>query len=627
MNVKSSSSLVAVFILITLAFAPPADAGFTFAQPEINLVESTFQSFAQTNVHAAIDADGNAHAVWEDPREGPGKIYGTTVLPNRYVFNSYSVYEGVSTSTYFAPCIMTMNSDPEHLKVMGASMDTPPSLILSDYDISTLPLDIDPQDVSDYLVTPVGSIIDLDAVSWGYNQFFVFIYDGSIYYGLYDGLLTNWTLSGTISPGTNEEYSMPHLAMDSDGYIYMSFNRLNTLSGLCELIARRSIDPHSLVAGFASTDRSIDNAWSSIGFLNAITVIGTAGNLRVSVVYINPTASLPPTYCRTDTNGDWFSMTAFNGIRTQANSGGGTSVTGVDCLYDPAGRLYVVWNDNRTSGHRDIYGSVSYDFGLTFEYNTLLVSNNTTTLFGPDLALGYHPGQIAVSYARVKDGFQDPFMLLSSAEFYDACDDPPSTLWDGYSGVEIDNSLYHGATGAGSSYRLVTETAKGMLIRNYGIIEQQGVVELYFYDSMTTDADFSINLNNDNLKGVIRMLGVRNETTQYNYSYYNGTDWIDSGGTRSAGWHHVVMTVNDTGVDFELELTPWSSMTYSDSVFTSFTSLEIEGGSDSDPYNVDDIQIEVTALPVSPQYLPVDGPAMVLIALMMIGLMIARFRL
>ncbi len=617
-------------VVVTICMIPSSvKAGFAFAQPEINLVEETHRPAVQSDVRTAFDSVGNVHAVWTDTRDSLYKIYGNTVLQNRALLTSYLVYEGSISVEYISPCIMSTVADPEHVRVMGASETVPPFLVLADCDLTTLPAYIDPTDVSEYEVIAATGIYDLETFRWGYNQNFVFTDSGNLFYGYYDGLMMNWHLSGVMTPGPNEVYSSPRLDADQDGFIYMSFCLLNSASGQCQLLARRSVDPFILAGGFTTTDRFIDSTFWSSPYSHAIAVNGYAGNLRVTVVYADPLATMPPTYVKTDTNGNWFSADPFNGPRTQANIGGGFSITDLDCGYDEAGRLYVVWNDNRTIGHRDIYGSVSYDFGLTFELNRLLVNNNTTTMDGPDLALGFTPGQIAVSYARVVDGFQDPYVLFSSPEFYDSCDSPPNVFWDGFSGVAMDTSLFHGQTGAGTSYRLETESVKGMLVRNYGIVEQQGVVELYFYDPLTPmpgASDFYIVLNNDNLKGVIRMLGVRNDTTQSNYSYYNGSQWIDWGGVRTAGWHHVILTVNDDGIMMQLEHTTGNYLTWSDTGLTSFTSLEIEGGSDSDPFHVDDILLEVTALPVSPTEIPVDGLVPILIGLIVTGVLVVRSR-
>ncbi len=261
---------------------------------------------------------------------------------------------------------------------------------------------------------------------------------------------------------------------------------------------------------------------------------------------------------------------------------------------------------------------VSFDFGESFGLDSLIDTAGWEVLEKPCLSMGYTPGTIAVTYVhREGSDPHHPYTLVSFSEFYDSCDNPPAMFWDGYGGVTQDSSLYHGATGMGTSYRLASAMNRGELLRDYGTSEQQGVVELYFYDSMTDQADFSVILNNDNLKGVIRMLGVRNDTTQSNYSYFDGTQWINWGGPRTVGWHHAIVTVNDTGILMELETSPGTYLSIADTAFTAFTSIEIEGGSDSDPYNVDDIRVEANSLNAAPP-VPVDSEVSILLTILLL---------
>lgn len=630
-------SMVGFYVALLMLFSAlpatvPVVSGITFSQPEIRLIEELFIARYQNEIDVSFDFDGNVHAVWNDDREGIYKIYGNTILTTGSPIGSYSCHAGISAETYVMPSIVSDMSNPYGLFVIGTALTTPAQLIGSSYDINYLPDSVHATDLmNDLELTPPITVDGLTAIWTDVWVNFVFEYDGSLYYGDFEYGSEIWTLRGSITPSPEDEYVTPSLAKDSDGFIYLCYTTIDSFSITSTLVAQRSNDQFSFLSGFGP-QREIVQVGDTNGFVSSISATGAFFNsdLQVAVIFYHNSAIPPYVTCVCDHNGDWMSSLGFNGVFNNLNPGIGNYVNGLDIAYDSVGRLYAVYVDDRSSIPQ-IYGSTSYDYGDSFTLDQHIPTNGYEILEQPSLAVGYTPGNIAVGYIHKEGALpHHPYILVSQSEFFDTCDFPPDIFWDSYGGVEADYALYHGLTGDGVSYRLITGEVKGELIRDYGTVENQGALELYFYDPVYLEpgaAEFSVALNNDNLKGVIRMLGVRNDTNQSNYSYHDGSQWVDWGGARTVGWHHIIVTVNDDGIVMQLESSPGSYLSYQDMDFTSFTSIEIEGGGTSDPYNVDDIRVETYPVPLPPPPLPVDSGMAVLMSLAAIGSLLLKKRL
>jgi hypothetical protein len=632
---KSIAKLVCMmFLTMFIVSGGPAHA-FPFAYPEIELVESEHGDAFKTDVSSVFDAHGNIHAVWADART-PGelpKLYGNTVLRDRNPFGSYLVFGDDVDFEYVSPVVLSNKDYPDRLYTLGIRVTSDPNMIvLARHDLN-LPVSVNTVELSTFTVpVPPGMFFtDLNAVWTDHILNFAFISNNRVYYGTYDISANNWSYSGAVAMPPDVTVSNLSMTSDGAGYIYLAYNEHDDITFWNKLFTRRSNQPKTFSAGLLP-ERIVAESYDS--YRSVIAATGnrdTNLNLRVSIVHTPEMATFPELICVTEENGLWELSDPFGHYSTDIDFGF-FPYHAMDIDYDQAGRLYAVWEQDD-----HLYGSISSNAGQTFG---AIMPLGPYDLEGRiSLGMGHIPGNVTVVYQKYHIfPYAVPFALVSMSDIFDSCDKLPAEtdFWDGYSGVSLDTSRYHGQTSSGpgidpSSYRLTTESLKSGdgLLRDFGIEEHQGVLELYFYDSMTTEADFSIVFENSNAKNVVRMLGVRNEEHTNDYLYFDGTDWVQLAG-RHVGWHHVIVTIDDDGTYIQIEEEPETGVyqTYLDMAFTSFTSILIEGGSDSDPYNVDDIRVETIPIdgfpPVVP--LPVDSWVTILILMSVIGLILARFR-
>lgn len=618
---------VVIFIIMLAGGLTAPVGGYPFITPEIPLVEPEHSDFYKEHIDTTFDMGNNAHAVWIDWRDGMGKIFGNTVLRDRTTLISYPSYTGDPAIPHSMPVILSDQLYPDRLYVLGTTdIVDPQELLLARYDLN-LPGSVNPQDISSFPLME-SMISDFQAVWTMDNLNFVFVYDTMLFTGTYSIVSNTWIEFGPIDTNPDIVFSNPRLARDNMGYIYLTYNRFNTYLMQNTLVVRRSIEPCFLAQGFGP-ERQVDFD-VSYEMVPSIAATGPGpAPLSVSIAYYREGATFPVILCATEVNGPWGAPVPLGGWVAQVNTPYDI-LQDVHAGYDRAGRLYVVW-----VSFDQLLGDISHDTGMSFGADRMLTPAGMI-LSGPvSLALGNIAGNVAIGFMGDTGTsiYANPYMLVSMSDIYDACDMHPSLtgFWDTYTGVEVDIELFHGNTGYPlGSYRLTTESLRDGdgVIRDYGLVEQQGLVELYFYDSESVTADFTVGLDNANARGVMRMLGVRNETNTHDYQYYNGTEWIDWA-SRANGWHHVIITVDDDGIEMKLEAVPDSGtyVTYQDAVFTSFTSIFIEGGSETDPYNVDDIRVETIPLGAPPVHpLPVDTLWSILILTLILGIVLSRLR-
>ncbi|MCD4652820.1 hypothetical protein K8T06_02675, partial [bacterium] len=323
-------------------------------------------------------------------------------------------------------------------------------------------------------------------------------------------------------------------------------------------------------------------------------IAGDSGTEYCTLVYKDPFSSAVTSLsCHmaiaTDWGIDiWASVIASFGTVSPS----GTSVLGPNAAFDSDNEtLYVVWADDRSTYH-EVYGVISYDAGVWFQSEQQLTNNGQTLIEAPVIVTGTESGNLAIAYTRNTSTGDSPYVLVSMPAFFDKCDTDPGNYWDSYAGVSVDSTTIPPFS-MPACYRLETASTKGQLINQY-TVEQEGGIDLYFYDDTTiTTENFFVALENTNAKGVIRMLGVRNETTQSNYAYSaDGVNWTDWGVPRSTGWHHITMTTSEAvGLEMSIEYSPGLTAHYADPAFQYFTKITIEGGDTGDPYFVDDIEV------------------------------------
>lgn len=359
----------------------------------------------------------------------------------------------------------------------------------------------------------------------------------------------------------------------------------------------------------------------------AVTGDFVLGTLKVATAYQDPMVPDKIIVASVEHNGDWVDS-AWTGNYTVLNAapGASTLIRGPDLAFGVNKIfLYAVWFDDRAGGEC-LFGAISFTGGLTWGHDRQLTYGTPMLQNPPQIITGYSPGNLAVAYTRYTGVGISPHALVIMPLFYDGCDDDPATYWDSFTGVTPVFLPFHGLQGR--SYEMTNGSDRGRLERDFGPQENQGSVDLYFYDDIVNvNEDFYIGLDNDNRRGVIRMLGVRNDTTNNNYWYYDGAEWINWGAeaVRSTGWHHVAMTVNEAGLYMSLEYADGEYATWYDPSYTAFTSVFIEGGSDTEPYYVDDVQVEVLPLE-SPVAIPAASPLFLIMLLAGFAILLHRSR-
>jgi len=423
-----------------------------------------------------------------------------------------------------------------------------------------------------------------------------------------------------VAVGFNQIFSFPRLAKDESKYIYLSYDLYDLDDLQHHLTARRSDLPESVNTWLPEV--TIDSSYDG-SFQAEMVIEGSSLQQKTAFVYSAGTSPLQ--IFVNAASGNTWPTDAWYGIPVVAASLPATvsMLKGPNMAYAPGGsRLYVVWADDRDTFNSEVYGVVSYDGGFSFNAVETLTNMDKPIPEAPRVAVGTELGNMAVSFIAAEGAGSSPYVLLSVADFLDPCDGLPDVYWTSDSGVTVDYGVFFSPP---ASYRLETENLKGTLLRDYGPIEQSGSVSLLFYDDPTiTTADFEVGLENGNAKGVIRMLGVRNDISPSNYSYNSSGTWLDSGIARSLGWHFINFSVDPVdGLTMSIEYSPGSSVEWLDPAFTSFTSVTITGGDDASPYYIDDIQ--VLALPLgSGGTVPLDSFPALLLTMAIFGAILFR---
>ncbi len=423
--------------------------------------------------------------------------------------------------------------------------------------------------------------------------------------------------------------------MDEDGFLYLAYDVFDTLNTTSFARIRRSQNTYSTDAWHL--ERQIELFSGSGAFRPRVAATGSfvSGTLKVAVAYHRLDIPDPQIIGNMEQNGDWTATvpTPFAGTGPYNISNvlaPGNSIEGPDIAYDAGDGLYVVWSDDRDAIFK-IYGNASYDGGVTMNSaNEVQIGVGVQGIYGkPSLATGNAPGDIAVAYAKNDGMYTNPYLLVNRATFFDSCDIPPSATgyWTNSSGISVDYSRWFSDP---ASYKMEMSKNRGTLLRDFGTEEMQGSVMLQFYDSMPVyppGEDFYVALKNDNVRGVIRMLGVKNDIPgSYAYST-DGVTWQDTGVPRSVGWHQIQMLVNDSGITMSIEYSPGNTYTTPlDPLFTSFTGVELEGGGSGGTYNVDDIRVEAYPLSLEPPVIPAVSVTGLMLCLLGIGGALLRRR-
>jgi len=571
-------------------------ASFQFNLPEKSLVEPAFESFLHENPDVVFDAIGNVHVVYEDNRNASNThIFGTTYTLNGDWTPSYRAYQGVNSDPHIHPFVVPslIYADQSYVSCLNSNGTTWKSDLGALF-TATLPFPPSTSDLTSYSMSSTGSI-SYDVIAANGYIFYVCDSTPNLLLNKYDET-GSWIGETTIYPDSTEELQFPKISIDDAGYIYLLYRTEDVNS--YHLKIRRSSSPYDV----SSFHMAHDAAWNSTQSYNppALAVTGDSGsmNLKVAIAYLDPTGTVTKIIGDMDDSTDWTetSPLAFGNYGPYDISSTlvpAVLTYGPDMEYDAAGTLYYVWSDDRDSSFK-IYGNTSYDGGISvLPADEVSINDSASNLTSaPKLATGPLPGDIAIAYCRMTSN-ANPYLLVSRATFFDSCNAQPAATgyWDSYAGVSSDSG-FSSPYSPPSVYKFENGKSKGLLQHNYANL-MQGSVTLQFFDTMSTTENFYVALENNNSKGVIRMLGVRNETTQTNYCYsFDGLTWTDMGAPRTPGWHEIRMAVDDYNLTMQIESGSKQIYDVTDPTFTSFTSIEMNGGSSASPYYIDDVRVE-----------------------------------
>lgn len=622
-----------VMVCCLLICGAASASNFDFPRGEICLVEPEFESYLQDRPHVTFDYDGNVHAVYEDSRaSSTPHMFCRSFTADGKITPSYRGYNGTDTDPHMYPFVFPSGFETDKLFAFIANtLSTTYDLETAEIDLSTLPASPGVSDLSTNITFGAMGLELIDMATGGSKSYFVYKQSGddNLQVGMFDQSVGLWGSNYQVTAPADHSLENARIAVDAADFIYLVYDK-EYYGGTpsYSIMVRRSVSAGDLSGGF-QTERNVAGS-SERHMYPRLAVNGSSGgnDLKVAIAYNEfQTGVSQQIKCSVEDMGDFTSV--WSGDFTGALNSDLTDtlvINGPEIEIDSTGNMiYVVWHDDRM-GYTEFYGNYSDDGGATFQAADDRFASGISNIIGPfSMAGGPQSGDLALAYIRFNGSHNVPMTMFTSASYFDSCDIDPAIagFWDQYPGVSVDTFNFFSEP---ASYQLAT--GKGTLLHQYPT-EMRGQVTLQFYDdpSIVTE-DFYVGLENANEKGVIRMLGVRNDTTQSNYSYSmdSGVTWQDTGLLRSPGWHQVTFLVDESGMTMGMQSGP-DSFSVNDITMTAFTTISISGGSTSNPYNVDDIRIEAYEYGLNPT---TDVPSMSLIGLLIalsgMGLMISRQR-
>jgi hypothetical protein len=611
--------------MIVSGFVPQGLAYYRYGN-SVLFVEPSQLASEQFQPSVEFDITGQLHMVWSDNRDIVRHIYHRQMSRNGSFDPSGRADMEGECATFecnldLPEIVFTLSNNTGYMACYGTYGS--PFIAASQYDMTPIPLWT--QVTSPDNSTPIGQHLSMD--TYGIHVFLAYEYGNGIRLNRYTDV--GWDSPYTLSPAAGITYSNPDIATDSIGFVYLVVDEFDSSLGIHRVLAARSNSTDS-VSGFNSF-REVDTPDTlGIEANPAISVTGIApSNVYVAIGYIGVFNGDGMVYCRYEHNGGWSGGTPMIGNKSQAcswTSGAGMSPENPDITFARNHEIHMTWQDSRL-GQSEIFAAVSYNQAVFFLHDQRISIDafGTSPATYPRLAQFPLDNDIVIAYQRRDtSGLSHVFATLDLAAFYDQCDDPSFLNWTSHNGVDVDTFGLNGL-----SFRLHSSTIKGQLIEDYGSNHMVGSVEFWFYDSLSEDPDFYMSMHGDDgvKSGVYRMVGISNATTKSDYSVYDGTSWQDlASHPRTNDWHHVVVLVQSESPGIMIYLDPEIDPVpvHASPNFVWFDQVIFQGGTDTDPYFVDDIRI-VAEAEINLPALTLPGSLLLLMAFA--ALLITRRRL
>ncbi|GEM_PF-3217411 len=594
-----ASAIVSLGLLPGLV--PRANADF-FPEPQI-VVEPAYMTSGQVHPDVAFD-DGNAvHVVWSgDPTTGIDRIFHKKIDATGSIGATEPVT--IDGSCQASDCGLDYPSlaiAGTRCTVVYPGSAAHPSVDSSELNTATGIWTFTGQaDDGTY-----GPFAEVAVAAHGDYVILAYPYQGGFRFVQCDHGVWQPGKEYLMLPAPGVSFQNIDIAMDAEGYFYavLDIHDTNTLTSA--VYTGRSTNPYNPIGAFLSL-RTVE-VFHPDDFLSypAISVTGSAAtlDLAVTIGWIHLDSGSPVVYAQTEMNKSWATMDAFGGTGSRACSWTtGVVAKHLDVHRDADGVVRMVWLDLRVEND-EVYGAVSYNNASSFLPDECVscISENLNPVTDPAIAVSTGPAKrTAIVFSRLHDGFNHAFISYQHSLLYDSCDGDFSN-WDAVSGVEIDPTFSHDLGGA--SFKFMTTGKRGVLMQDFSPDQLTGTVDFWFHDSMSATTDFRFRIDGDDGQraGVYRMIGINNASSHTTYSVDDGSGvWLTTTASRSTGWHHVIASVRNGLIEIFMDPEINTEPVVSSIGFEYFSRIEFEGGTDAEPYYLDDVHVIGEVLRATP---------------------------
>ena len=607
---KVSSFIIHVCVLLLLCSGGPTSQAYYYGDPE-RFVESTFDSSNQFNQDVAFDENGNVHVVWIEHEN----------LGSYEIYHRIKLHQGESLPTgpiaFDPPCQSIdcglnrpMFAAGNHSEKFGFCVF---SRGQAPYGIELATIDSSFTWAYNGVFVASTTTVDYAFTSYANHEFFIYSRMG----GMRLQRLTDGTPDGApfdFLPDPDYTLYHPDICTDDEGFLYVIYEAYNSGTSAYVRKIQRSIDSEDVSAfSFPRTVLGTANfEYPSIAAIGSLTNL----DLRVGIGKIEHSGTNYRVEGMVEANGTWGSPGAYTGQEALIRlADGGNVAANIDVAFGRDHAFHVVWRDD-TVIQSEAYASVTFDDAFSFSAPQSLSCDTEThsTAMTPRIAASRDDSRsLAIVFIQDDTSTNNhPWLLHVPTHFKDACDTDFSN-WDVATGVSIDSSSAHSPS---ASFRLESATARGTLSRDYSLTPINGTLDFWFYDRLSESSDFHLRIDGDDgtKASVYRMIGINNASSHTTYSVHDGSAWQTLSNTRTMDWHHVLINVTNTGIEMLLDPETDPAPVYSSSQMIEIGSIQFEGGTSSDPYNLDDVTIAACVPRAVPAF-TIDGIIFTLIVL------------